>query len=218
MTIGGQNQAWIPDALEPEHLEGCRIFANRNVMMEFLAARVRGGTVAEIGVEYGDFSAFMIEKIKPAMFHAYDLFHLDLFTEYAHRRPRDILGMRSHKGFIEHKFASEIAAGRFELFEGDSAYNLMKQPDHTYDLIYIDGDHRIAGVTKDVGAARLKVKPGGVLVFNDYSLWDCTREGEPPATYGVVQCVNHLCVQHGWRMVGFALQRMMFCDVALVRG
>jgi hypothetical protein len=217
MTIAGQKAEWIPDKLEPEHIEGCRIFANRNVMMEFLAARVRGGSIAEIGVEYGDFSAFMIETLAPAMFHGYDLFHLDLLTEYGHRRPRDILGMRSHKGFIEHKFASQIATGTFQLFEGDSSYNLMKQPDQTYDLIYIDGDHRLAGVTKDVAAARLKIKPGGLLIFNDYSMWDCTREDDP-AAYGVVQCVNHLCVQHGWRMVAFALQRMMFCDVALMRG
>ncbi|MGE0006880.1 MAG: class I SAM-dependent methyltransferase [Parvibaculaceae bacterium] len=212
-----KRQRWVSDSLEQKHVEGCRVFADRHQMIEFLAPHILRGTVAEIGVEYGLFSEFLIEKLQPVMFHAYDLFNLHLLSEYGHRRPQDILGMRSHRTFFEDRFSSQIAAGTVELFEGDSSCNLMNQPDHTYDLIYIDGDHTLGGVSKDAGAARVKVKPGGILVFNDYTMWDCTYPG-PAWPFGVVQCVNYLCVHHGWRMVAFALQQEMFCDVALVKG
>jgi hypothetical protein len=210
-----QNQVWVPEPLDQKHVEGCRIFANRNLMIESLSPRVRGGTVAEIGVEYGFFSEFLIETLQPSAFHAYDLFHLDLQWDYGHRKPRDILGTRTHRAFYEEKFSHQIAAGTVELYEGDSSYHLMKQPDQSYDLIYIDGDHALGGVSKDVGAARLKIKPDGILLFNDYTMWDGTFR--PAKVFGVVQCVNYLCVHHGWRMVAFALQRSMFCDVALVK-
>jgi hypothetical protein len=35
--------------------------------------------------------------------------------------------------------------------------------------------------------------------------------------YGVVQVVNELVTSSNWRVIGFALQQHMFCDIALKR-
>ena len=216
MYTPAQPDRWWPDPLEQKHVEGCRVFADRQLLIEDIGSRARGGRIAEIGTEYGNFTAFLLQTLKPTTFHGYDLFDLHTKETYGHSRPRDVMGSRTHRAYFEDRFSEHISAGTMKVFEGDSSTEMMKQPDGFYDLIYVDGDHTIEGASRDAGVARLKVNPGGVLVFNDYALWDGTHKGKI-WPYGVVHCVNHLCHHHGWRMAGFALQRTMFCDLALVR-
>jgi hypothetical protein len=68
-------------------------------------------------------------------------------------------------------------------------------------------------VRADATAAAPKVKPEGLLIFNDYIVWSHHEN----FGYGVVQTVNELCVNEGWRMVAFCLHEDMYCDVALKR-
>ncbi len=86
-------------------------------------------------------------------------------------------------------------------------------PDEYFDMIYIDGDHTYDGVRKDVCVADKKLKPNGVLVFNDYIMLDHSNGDE----YGVVQNVNELIDRHGYEVIGFALQRDTFADIAVRR-
>ncbi len=90
---------------------------------------------------------------------------------------------------------------------------LAKQPPKFYDVIYIDADHGLSGVQRDVDAALKTIKDDGILVFNDYVFFD--KNATP---YGVIYAANDLCVNHGWRMRYLALHNMMFCDIALERG
>jgi len=41
---------------------------------------------------------------------------------------------------------------------------------HTYDFIYIDGDHTVKAVTDDAESAWKILKPNGILAFDDY-MW-----------------------------------------------
>ncbi len=50
------------------------------------------------------------------------------------------------------------------------------------DFIFIDGDHRYEGVASDTRNALLMVRPGGIILWDDYHAY------EP----GVVQCLNEL--------------------------
>jgi len=79
--------------------------------------------------------------------------------------------------------------------------------------VYIDADHSYAGVKRDIAVAKEKVKPDGMLVFNDYTLWSPLELME----YGVVHAVNELCLNEDWELMYFAFQRHMYCDVALKR-
>jgi hypothetical protein len=199
--------------LRQEHLAGAHLHADREHMIESLAPAIRGGKVAEVGVALGDFSARMIALLEPSEFHAFDIFGIHEWPMLWGKPTAEILDHRTHRGFYESRFAREIEAGRMRLFEGDSSLCLSKQPDAFYDLIYIDGAHDLEGVRRDAEAAVRKIKLDGVMVFNDYIAFDHVSGTE----YGVVNVVNELCVNAGWRIIGFALQPQMFCDVALTR-
>jgi len=77
--------------------------------------------------------------------------------------------------------------------------------------VYIDGDHSYVGVKEDVNLAKAKITDNGVVVFNDYIIFDYANG----VTYGVVRAVNELLINEDWRVCGFALCRGMFCDIAV---
>jgi len=77
----------IPASEQPEKLfkypelrqldvENAKLFAGRENLVKYLAAELRGGTVAEVGVMYGDFSDFIIRTIEPRLFVAIDIFRM----------------------------------------------------------------------------------------------------------------------------------------------
>lgn len=52
----------------------------------------------------------------------------------------------------------------------------------SYDLVFIDGDHRTPAVESDVQRALVYVRPGGVIVLHDWTADGCVREGTRRAT------------------------------------
>ena len=81
-------------------------------------------------------------------------------------------------------------------------------------MIYIDRSHHYKDVVRDAEAAVRKVKANGLIIFNDYILWDHVCG----IYYGVMPVVNDLVANRGWKVKGLALQRNMFCDIAIVPG
>jgi hypothetical protein len=197
-----------------EHVDGAILYADR---MQALDALPRGGVVAEIGVAAGDFSAAMLARLAPCRFDAFDQFTLHELEQYGFWSwswsPKEVFGGK-HRAYYERRFAKEIAAGVVHVHEGDSSREMERQPDSTYDVIYIDADHSLEGVTRDACVSARKIKSDGVLVFNDYIIFDYLHG----VKYGVVQVVNDFCVNRGWQVLYFALHKGMFCDIALCRG
>lgn len=194
-----------PVPLGQEHIAGARLFADRNLMIASFAPR-NDLRFAEIGVAYGDFSQVILDSLAPAIFDAYDLFSFQEIPETAKR-----LGGKSHAAFYADRFRSEMDSGRMRLFVGDSSRELQKASDGFYDMIYIDGDHSYEGVRRDTDVALGKLKRGGILIFNDYTMYDHIAH----FPYGVVHVVNDLCVEQEWRITHFALHNEMFCDVVI---
>ncbi len=94
---------------------------------------------------------------------------------------------------------------------GQSYECLSRFPHASFDMIYIDADHRFEWVRRDAAAAVQKVKSDGTLIFNDYVMSNhITNE-----SYGIVPVVNDLVVNGGWRVVALALHPAMFCDIAI---
>ena len=89
----------------------------------------------------------------------------------------------------------------------------VRLEDGAFDLVYVDAGHEYDEVRRDGAVAARKLTPGGVLIFNDYIMVD-HHYGTP---YGVVRAVNELVTASDWKVVGFALQQQMFCDIALCR-
>jgi len=90
---------------------------------------------------------------------------------------------------------------------------LASFPDEHFDWIYVDGDHSYDGVTRDIRVARTKVKQGGLLIFNDFTLWSPVE----CIDYGVPHAVCELSAQHGFEFVYSALHPHLYNDVALRR-
>jgi Methyltransferase domain len=196
--------------LEPRHLPGARLFANRNDLISCLTS-ARGGVVAEIGVANGDFSQILLNELQPSQFFALDTFELHLIPMIWGIPTEELLQGKSHLEFYRNRFSS--LGDRVVIKQGLSDESLETLPDHYFDLIYIDAGHDYDHVRRDADLSRLKLKDDGILVFNDYIMFDHIRR----VPYGVVQAVNEMVVNEGWRVIGLALHHDLFCDIAIVR-
>lgn len=182
----------LPDypTLSADHLANCLVLPHRN---DILARMPKGSICAEIGVQAGNFSRTILDICRPAELRLVDS------------------DMGSHG--ISRRFEAEIGSGIVKLHEGDSADTLTTFEDGRFDFIYIDADHSYRGVARDIAAAHRKVRPEGLLIFNDYTFWS-SAECMP---YGVMHAVNEFCLAEDWEFVFMTLNSLGYFDVALRR-
>jgi hypothetical protein len=196
--------------LTREHVAGARLFADRKDLILSLPIP-QGGIIAEVGVARGDFSEFLLTQCRPTKFVAFDTFTLDKESTIWGIDPAVYFGGLSHLEYYKRRFASWGDTVIVEV--GVSHTGLARYCQREFDLIYIDAGHDYESVKRDTDLSTRLMKDTGVLVFNDYTMYDHFTNSQ----YGVVQAVNELIVHQGWRVTGFALERNMFCDIALTR-
>jgi SAM-dependent methyltransferase len=194
--------------LSSQHLADARIFAARDDMLGCLGIR-RNGIIAEVGVGIGWFSRQLVDMLRPARFVAIDTFQLHTLATIWGRPTTDVFGARTHREYYEG--IMQDAPCTVSIDAGLSHECLAAYPDGYFDLIYLDCDHSYESVKRDCELARRKLSHDGVLVLNDYIMFDHLA-GMP---YGVVPAANELIVNGDWKVIGFALQQHMFCDIAL---
>jgi hypothetical protein len=175
--------------LDAQHVRNCRVLPGRDVVLSLLP---RGGVVAEIGTQHGRFARAILSAVRPAVMHI-----VDIDMSLLERGPLEA----ARAGAIVH------------LHEGDSASYLDSLPEHTFDWVYIDGDHSLNGVRRDAMAALRTIKADGLLLFNDYTTYSPLELFQ----YGVAQVVHDLCLDHGFEMIYLALHGMGYHDVVLRR-
>lgn len=171
----------------------------------------KGGLIAEIGVWRGDFSEFLIDTLEPSELHAFDLFDMSSDTELWGQPVSSYFSGMARKDFYRSRF--EQCSVELKIFEGMTSECLPRAPASYYDLIYIDAGHDYQNAKFDSDQAVRIAKPNAVIIFNDYIMTDPLC-GMP---YGVVQAANELVLSSNWKIVGFALNSHMFCDLALQR-
>jgi hypothetical protein len=211
MTVLERYRDWPEIAtIGNEHIVDARLHANRKSLIASLPIR-EGGKIAEIGVLQGGFSTFLIEVLKPREF-----FGFDTFDVHTRKNRYGVPGARMFDGLTHRQYYDRAMAPFGDIvvaIEGPSAQTLRGYTDRSFDLVYVDADHSYAAVKSDAAFAAEMVAEDGFLVFNDYILVD-------PGHYracGVVPVVNDLVVNHGWVIVGYALEEYLYCDVALRR-
>jgi hypothetical protein len=197
--------------LEPSDVENARLFAGRDSLVKYLAPELKNGAIAEVGVMYGDFSDFIIRTIQPAVFVAIDRFDLHTVPVVAGKASAERFQGLTHREFYQRRFSDHGSKVRCE--EGDSCQGLSRYPDRTFDMIYVDAGHDYESVKEDADLSKQKIKPDGILLFNDYIKYSHYDD----SYYGVIPVVNDLVVNQGFEVVGFALQPDMYCDIAIRR-
>ncbi len=172
----------FPPALSPRHLENSRLFANR---VELIKSLPKGGVVAEVGVATGSFSNKILEFCCPQMLHLVDLDTTQIDPE-----------LRQRDNVTLHKATSVDALNSFE--------------DESFDWIYIDAGHSFEDVWADVNAASPKVKPGGVIVFNDFAHIDPFL-----GRYGVHRAACRFLVENDWTVHAMSFHPAALYDLAI---
>lgn len=197
-------------AVRAEAVKGATLYADRFQMIRELGVP-HGGHIAEIGVAQGNFSDFLIRELTPSHFYALDIFQMEKEPIHWGVPQEVLLEGKTHYDFYCDRFAS--LGSRLTVMRGSSTDTAPKLPDESLDMIYIDANHDYEPVAKEAAISARKIKPDGMLIFNDYTLYDPFIHLE----YGVVQAVNEMLDTNHWRIVGFALDKSMFCDIAIKR-
>jgi len=170
--------------LPADLVEGCEVLASRLHLLDRLP---KGGVLAELGTLRGDFARQMLARCEPSRLEIVDI-DFSRFDERLDADPRlnRTLGL-----------TTEV---------------IVRFPDAHFDAIYIDADHSFDGVLADARASAPKVKPGGLLIFNDFAHIDPGL-----GRYGVHRAVSEFAVAARWRMRYLALEPNALYDVALRR-
>jgi hypothetical protein len=193
--------------LPQELLQNARVLANREEALQFVP---KGGIVAEIGVAYGDFSEKIINVTMPSKFFAIDTFSINKNNEpWGCTRLKE--SGKTHFEYYQNRFRSLIGKGIVEQRQGLSWEMLGKLPDHSLDFIYVDADHTYESLKKDIAQAHKKIKPNGLIQFNDYTLFD----NSAMVPYGVYRAVNEFMIEKNYEMLYYCLQTHGFYDVVI---
>jgi SAM-dependent methyltransferase len=183
-----------PRPLDATHISrDCVVLQDRNELLRRLPKRMK---IAEIGTGAGKFAKQILATSDPRELHLFDLsFALEGLS------------------FDHEFFASYRAQGVVSLHEGDSSYMLSLFADQYFDCIYIDADHSVQGMRRDISQAKRKIRRGGVLLFHDYTIYSPLEK----ISYGVPLAVNDLLIEDNFEMIYFVLNGLGYHDVGVRR-
>ncbi len=174
--------------LKQKHIKNCQVIENRTELLRLLPNHA---ICAEIGIEKGDYSQKIISITQPQKFHLIDL--SQKYIDAAKKR------------------FSQIQISELIFHVGNLSDIIKGFPERYFDWVYIDTDHTYHTVSRELEAARLKVKLTGLIILNDYIFYD----HQVKSKYGVVEAVNEFCNRYNYEIVYFALHEQMFNDVVL---
>jgi hypothetical protein len=117
---------------------------------------------------------------------------------------------------VQHRFKGYIARGRVVVHRATSEQALRDMPDDSLDWIYIDGDHTYNGAILDLRMALSKVKAGGLICGNDYTLGHWWEDGVVRAVHEFLQENNGKLALKLVMGTEFAIERIAAASAAAV--
>lgn len=141
----------------------------------------------EVGVYRGDLSLKLLEAFPKLILHLVDVWEpSDSESEYV--KSGDACGSLS---FEEHTDNYKHVVGMFKwtrrvfIHKKRSVVAANILLDRSMQFVYLDADHTLAAITKDINTWWPKVKPGGILCGHDY-----TTEENQTGKFGVEKAVK----------------------------
>jgi SAM-dependent methyltransferase len=176
--------------------------ATRRAFLEHLP---KGGAWAEVGVADGDHAARILELAQPSVLHLIDPW-LHWERKDYQTADRNLPQDEQDRAFeaVRQRFAPQIASGQVVLHRATSMEAVERLPEGSLDAVYIDGMHTYDAVLEDLEAWSRRVRPGGVLLGDDYA----EHAASAHKNFGVIGAVTAWKRRRSWRMV--ALTRELY--------
>lgn len=165
----------------------------------------QNGICAEIGVAYGDFSRKIIDIVNPQMFYAIDCYPENISGIWPGDKKLEETNYSLYDYYNE-RFSTEISNGTVKMLKGWSWDVMSGFPDDYFDFIYLDADHALESVKRDIEQIGKKIKNGGIVQFNDYTY---------QANYGVVPAVNEFVFRTCSDVLGYCFATDGFADIVV---
>tara|TARA_R100000808_G_C2140613_1_gene148432 strand:- start:1230 stop:1838 length:609 start_codon:yes stop_codon:yes gene_type:complete len=163
----------------------------------------RDSVCVEVGVLDGEFSAEILEHIKPKKLYLIDPWktgsdkngkqrryygpNANIKTAYSNQRRLDL---------VKNRFSEEISKGQVELKRGFSYEVIDEFPDNYFDFVYIDACHLYDCVKADLNMFYPKlISSGSFMCGHDYADQEKNRT-YVRSNFGVVQAVDEFVSQH----------------------
>jgi hypothetical protein len=181
-----EKQQRISDTIPYVELDHCHVRNTRTLTDReaLLAAMPKGGIVAEVGVDQGDFSEKIFSICGPRQFHLIDAWDSDRYNS-------------AREATVRAKFADEIRLNTVQIHKGFSTAVLASIDDDYFDFIYIDTSHDYVTTAAELALAKDKVKPRGIIAGHDY----ITGRWIGQVRYGVIEAVHEFCVRNNWELL-----------------
>lgn len=197
------------------------VIADRNALLEQFP---KGGAWAEIGVYRGDFSNRIVQTIAPDELVLIDNWRFDAEEHNPFSDVPENMSAFSGKIHWEH-FGDDANAtqeqnyqyvkARFapldqvKVVRANSIQGIQALPDHHFDTMYVDANHQYEYVLRDLIEVRKKLKPGGIILLNDFY----EGPGGAEQNLGVMGAANTFVKRYDYHYLAMSLGA--YCDVAL---
>lgn len=179
------------------YLAGCRVLPDRELLLSVLP---KGGTIAEIGVADGDFSAAIWRSTQPSHMHLIDSWQSERYAD----------GLEP----VRTRFAREIALGQVLIHQGNSLAILPTLAAGTFDWVYLDTSHTYQETSDELRQCARIVSPEGRIVGHDF----CIGNPQSRLPYGVIGAVYDFCLECRWMFEYLTLDRGGYFSFCLKAG
>ena len=175
-------------------------FGTRNEMLKHYCDKFTSPKVLEIGVFKGDFLDYLVKNCNVGSIDAVDLF--EGITCSGDVDGNNVVYYDVGISYLEllekYKNIPNIIINK-----SNSLRFLQNQPDNTYDIIYIDGDHSYEGVKNDLINAYNKIKNSGYIMGHDYEM--NMKKAQNTYNFGVKQAVDEFCINYKQSIISKAI-------------
>ena len=163
-----------------ENIKGCKTVLNR---LDLINEMKKGGVVAELGVDNGNFSEIILKNNRPKELHLIDIWDS---KNYSTTKYKSVL----------QKFKEELQQKEIFINKKFSTTAAKDYPDEFFDWIYIDTDHSYATTIEELYTWQSKIKKDGYILGHDY-ISGSFKEGHK---YGVMEAVTEFCIKEKFKL------------------